>query len=329
MSRWQDKITRDQYNTEPQTFVGIDVGKRQLDVFIYPHGCSMQIENNAQSIKKLIQELESYAIECVAVEATGKFHNLVHGMLHHAGIPVAVVNPFRSRKFADSMGQLAKTDSIDAEMLARFAQRMEPSITPPQDHVLKELHELHIARRQVSDEISDLKRRLQTADNAVVKRQIQSRINLGEKHKATLDIAIKNVIETSPALKEKFDILTSIPNIGKITAAIMLADLNELGDANARQIAALAGVAPMNHDSGMKNGNRIIRGGRKPVRNALYMCAVSAIRRNDLFGFYYQRLIKRGKNPKVALTAVMRKLVIVANTLITENRQWRDQAINV
>ena len=322
MSRWQEKITHNTHDN-PETYVGIDVGKKQLDIFIYPHGCIMRIENDAKGIRSLIRELKSYDLKLAALEATGKYHILAHTMMHEAGIAVAVVNPFRSRQFADSMGRMAKTDTIDAQMLAGFAQRMQPDPTLPADRQSQELHELHIARRQVCDEVADLKRRLQTADHAVAKRQIKARIALGQKHKCALELEIHMLISSSSDMKEKFDILTSIPNLGKTTAAIMLADLTELGNANAKQIAALAGVAPMNWDSGAKTGNRMIRGGRKPVRNALYMCAVSASRRSDPFGAQYRNLIKRGKNPKVALTAVMRKLVIVANTLVTENRKWQ------
>ena len=322
MSRWQEQIEYDTQNT-PEVYAGIDVGKYYLDIFVYPQGVTMRIANNAKAIKTTIRKLGEYDIKLVALEATGKYHRTVHELMHEAGINVTVVNPFRSRQFADSMGKLAKTDTIDAEVLAHFAQRMQPAPTPPPDLTSKQLHDLHIARRQVSDEIADLKRQLQTSDHALAKRQIKARIAMGGRHKAVLEAEIRALINASPELKEKFDILTSIPNLGINTAAILLADLKELGDANGKQIAALAGVAPMNRDSGTKAGARIIRGGRRTVRNALYMCAVSASRRSDPFGQSYRRLIKRGKKPKVALTAVMRKLVIVANTLITENRKWQ------
>lgn len=325
MSRWQEQIIHNPRNT-PDVYAGIDVGKNQLDIAVYPPGVSMRIANDAKSIRPAIRELTRHKIRLVALEATGKYHSLVHAMLHEAGIDVAVVNPFRSRQFADSMGRLAKTDTIDAEVLARFAQRMQPVPTPPPDPVSQELHELHVARRQVCDEVADLKRRLQTADHPIAKRQIKARIVMGERHKSALDAEIRTLIDSSAELKAKFDILTSIPNLGRMTAAILLADLTELGSANAKQIAALAGVAPMNWDSGLKAGNRMIRGGRKTVRNALYMCAVGSIRRSDPFGAQYRRLIARGKNPKVALTAVMRKMVITANTLITENRTWQTQS---
>jgi transposase len=324
MSRWQEQIVHTPRNT-PDVYAGIDVGKNQLDISVYPPGMSMRIANDVKGIRPAIRELTRYNIRLVALEATGKYHNLVHAMLHEAGIDVAVVNPFRSRQFADSMGRLAKTDTIDAEVLARFAQRMQPAPTAPPDPMSQELHELHIARRQVSDEVADLKRPLQTSDHALAKRQIKARIMIGERHKRALEAEIRALIDASREMKEKFEILTSIPNLGNMTAAILLADLTELGSANAKQIAALAGVAPMNWDSGLKAGNRMIRGGRKCVRNALYMCAVGSIRRSDPFGALYRRLIARGKNPKVALTAVMRKMIITANTLITENRKWQIQ----
>ena len=324
MSRWQEQIENNPRNT-PEVYAGIDVGKHHLDIFVYPLGVTMRIANSAKAIRSAIRELIEYDINLVALEATGKYHRLVHELMHEAGIDVSVVNPFRSRQFADSIGKLAKTDTIDAEILAGFARRMQPAPTPLLDPASKQLHDLHVARRQVSDEVADLKRQFQTSDHALAKRQIKARITMGERHKTVLETEIRALINASPELKMKFDILTSIPNLGKNTAAIMLADLTELGEANSKQIAALAGVAPMNRDSGTKAGVRIIRGGRRSVRNALYMCAVSASRRSDPFGSMYRRLIKRGKNPKVALTAVMRKMVIVANTLITEDRKWQVQ----
>lgn len=315
----QEKI-----NNEPTMAVaGIDVGKSQLDVFIHPANIKLRISNEKRAIRTLIRELIKQGVTLVTLEATNKYHALAHKMIYKAGIGVAVVNPFRSRQFADSMGKLAKTDAIDAEILAHFALRMRPKPIAPLNEQVKTLRDLHSARRQIVQETADLKRKLQTTENPLVSRQIKSRIVMSERHKAALESEIHTVIISCPELLARFNILTSIPNVGKITAATMLADLAELGQANAKEIAALAGVAPMNWDSGTKHGNRMIRGGRKSVRNALYMCAVSCIKRSDVFGQTYRNLIRRGKNPKVALTAVMRKIVIVANTLIAENRFWQ------
>lgn len=319
MSRMQEKIRKQ----PPETYVGIDVGKDYLDIFIHPVGIGLKIKNEKKAITTLIRQLKKHDVLLVALEATSKYHRLAHSMIHDAGIFVAVINPFRSRQFADSIGQLAKTDKIDAKSLAFFAQRMNPKPTTPPDSQCKQFRDLQTARRQVLDEVCDLKRQLHTTDHPIATRQIKARIAMGERHKSVLETEIHDLIANHQNLKHKFEILISIPGIGRTTASILLADLTELGQVNAKEIAALAGVAPMNWDSGAKNGNRMIRGGRKQVRNALYMCAISTTRRSNSLGVTYRNLIRRGKNPKVALTAVMRKMIILANTLITENRKWQ------
>lgn len=319
MSRMQEQIRKQ----HTKTHVGIDVGKDQLDVFIYPEGIKLRVPNQKRSIQALAKKLNGHNPELVALEATSKYHRLAHTILHEAGVAVSVIHPFRSRQFADSIGKLAKTDTIDAESLALFAERMNPEPTTPPDLQLKNFRDLQTARRQILDEICDLKRQLHTTEHQLVIRQIKARIAIGERHKADLEKEIQTIIASHADLKNKFDILTSIPSIGRTTASILLSDLAELGQANIKQISALAGVAPMNWDSGIKNGKRMIRGGRKHVRNALYMCAVTCIGTSNCLGLTYDRLIKRGKSPKVALTAVMRKLIIIANSLITENRKWQ------
>lgn len=323
MSRKQEKITQPPF--EP-VYAGIDVSKDTLDLFVVPHGVTMNVCNDKKGIQTLVRECKRLEVTLVAMEATGKYHRQLHGMLHDAGIAAAVINPFRSRQFADSMGKLAKTDTIDAEVLARFAERMQPEPSKPPGEQSHQLRELHTARRQVLDEIGDLKRQLHSTEHPLAGRQIRARIKMAERHKSALESEIQALIDGDQEMKHKFGILTSIPGIGKTTAAILIADLAELGQVNAKQIASLAGVAPMNWDSGTRQGHRIIRGGRRTVRNALYMCAVSRVRRAGSVGAYYRRLIQRGKHPKVALTATMRKLVITANTLIAENRVWQAES---
>lgn len=320
MSRMQDEMTC----TQSKIHAGIDVGKEQLDVFIQSQLKAFSVPNTKAAIRKLIPQLKRHQVALVALEATGKYHYLAHSMIHDADIPVAVVNPYRSRQFSESLGRMAKTDGIDAQVLAQYAQRLHPKPTEPRSPQAQTLRDLQVARRQVVDDLSDLKRQLQTMDHTLIRRQMKARIAMGERHKKELEQNIQNVIEAAPRLKNRYDILTSIPHIGRTTATLLLSELAELGQANAREIAALAGVAPMNWDSGKKQGNRMIRGGRQAVRKALYMCAVSCVRRSNPLGQTYRNLIKRGKNPKVALTAVMRKLVIIANTLVAENRVWED-----
>lgn len=319
MSRMQEQIT-----TSPLTaHAGIDVGKDQLDMFIRPAGLMLTVPNTKAGILLLIKKCIAHNVELAALEATSKYHRLAHNMLHDAGIPVSVINPFRSRQFADSLGRMAKSDSIDAEVLALYAARMEPEPTVPPEQQSKELRDLHAARRQVLREVGDLKRQLHTTDHPLAAKQIRARIKMGERHKKILEDQLFEIISAHADLKHKYEILTSIPGVGRTTAATLIADLGELGHANAREISALAGVAPMIWDSGQKHGNRIIRGGRQSVRNALYMASITCIRQPNFLGQTYQNLIGRGKKPKVALTAVMRKLVILANTLVAEDRMWR------
>jgi transposase len=322
MSRKQEQIKQPTENA----FAGVDVSKDTLDLFVLPHGLTMNFANDAKGIRAVIRECQRYNVGLVVLEATGKYHRNLHEGLHGNGIKAAVVNPFRARQFADSMGKLAKTDTIDAEILARFAERMKPESTNPPAQPCRMLRELQTARRQVLDEIGDLKRQLHSTEHPLATRQIKSRIRMAEGHKAVLETEIQAIINSDADMKHRFTILTSIPGIGKGTAGILIADLAELGKVNARQIACLAGVAPMNWDSGTRQGGRIVRGGRMSVRNALYMCAVSRIRRSGLLGSYYRRLVQRGKHPKVALTAAMRKLVIIANTLVADNRPWSPES---
>lgn len=321
MSRKQEKI-----KPSESVYAGVDVSKDTLDFFVLPHGVTMTVGNDKKGIQKLVLECKRLEVDLLALEATGKYHRQLHDTLHEAGIETAVVNPFRSRQFADSMGKLAKTDTIDAEVLARFAERMQPEPSKPPGGHYRQLRELHTARRQVIDEIGDLKRQLHSTEHPLAAQQIRARIKMAERHKGVLETEIQAAIDSDPEMTAKFRILTSIPGIGKGTAAILIADLSELGQVNAKEIASLAGVAPMNWDSGTRQGYRIIRGGRKPVRNALYMCVVGRVRRSGSLGAYYRRLVQRGKHPKVAITAAMRKLVIIANTLIAENRVWTPES---
>ena len=319
MSRTQEQIDQHVANV----CAGVDVSKDKLDFAVHDQDIELTVPNDRRGIQKLIRECTLRNVRLVALEATGKFHRLVHEMLYEADVPVAVINPYRSRQFADSVGQLAKTDKIDARVLARFAAVLHPEPTEPISNRSKALRELQAARRQLVDEIGNLKRRLKASEHPLAIRQLKARLKLAETHKTKLEEELHTLIHSVEDLEAKFRVLTSIPNIGATTATLMLADLGELGHVNCRQIAALAGVAPMNWDSGTRQGNRSIRGGRPHVRRALYMCAVSAIGRRGHYGAFYQGLIQKGKQPKVALTAVMRKLVILANTLIAENRRWQ------
>jgi len=323
MSRTQEKINNQNNNVHTLGYAGIDVGKDTLDFYIYPLNIVLQVDNDKSGINKLIRLCKQHGVSNVALEATSKYHRLAHEMMHAAGLNVSVINPFRSRKFAGSLGKLAKTDKIDAKVLARYCELMKPEPTLPLSQNHKQLRELIHARKQARDEIADLKRKLHTAQHPLACRQIRARIKMAERHKQALEEEAHMLIQQQQDLKHKFDILKSIPGIGALTAAILIAELPELGRINCKQVASLAGVAPMSWDSGQHSGKRMIRGGRQAVRDALYMCALSSTNRDGVLGKFYRKLTKAGKHPKTAITAVMRKLAILANTLITENRMWQ------
>lgn len=319
MSRMQDEITR------PATiaYAGIDVSKLVLDVHIHPTNIQRQFANTTAGIQKIARFCTRHKVQLTALEATGRYHRLTHQMLHELGLHVAVINPFRSRKFAGALGQIAKTDTIDAEVLARFAALLQPKPSLPPSKIQKTLRDLNVARRQVLAESGTLKRQLSETDNPLVARQMRARIKMCARHQTMLENDIHELIQSQQDLLHRYDILTSIPGLGPQTATTLITDMDELGQVNCREITALAGLAPMNRDSGARRGPRMIRGGRMHVRNMLYMCAVGMTRRSGFLGDFYRHLVKRGKNPKVALTAVMRKLIILANTLVAEDRYWR------
>jgi transposase len=303
-------------------YVGIDVCKAWLDVYLHPNGQSFRVPNSKEGIRRLRKELGCTKVALVIVEATGKLHRLVHRMLSQAGYPVAAVNPQRPREFAKSIGQLAKTDKIDARLLALYGACTCPRVTPVPAQTLAELQELIVARQAVTDDETALKNRLGAAESATLKRLLKRQLKACERVIAELEAVIEALTGSDPVLKSRYDILISIKGVGPATAANLVACLPELGLVSAAKAAALVGVAPFNSDSADSRGQRHIQGGRAHIRRALYMAAVSAITHNPDLKAFYDRLRAKGKEAKVALTAVMRKLVILASALIRENRAW-------
>jgi len=307
---------------ETAVYVGIDTSKAWLDVYLHPIGHAFRVPNTKEGLRQLCRELTGLGVALIVVEATGKLQRLAHRMLSQAGFPVAVVNPYRSRKLADVLGQLAKTDKIDARVLALYAQLINPQATPVPNKVLAELQELVLARQALkADETASINR-LAAAECSYLKTQFKRMIANIARQIAGLETRIKTLIDSDARLRHRYDILISIKGIGPTVAATLVACLSELGVLNRGQIALLVGVAPVNCDSGEMRGQRHIKGGRAHVRNALYMAAVAAIRCNPGLKAFYARLKKEGKAAKVALTAVMRKLAVLANTLIHEDRHW-------
>ena len=303
-------------------FIGIDVCKGWLDVFLHPDGERFRVTNDATGIDLLRKQCLKLSAELVVMEATGRYHRAAHACLHEAGLPVAVVNPYRSRRFADVLGRLAKTDRIDAETLARFGATMRPAISDPPTRIMAQIAEATVARRQVVEARIALEQQHSESALAAIRAQIAKRIEMCRRHLEELDGMLLDLVKSEPMTSRRFEILTSVPGIGPVTAATLLVEMREPGAANAAEIAALAGLAPMNRDSGQFRGRKMIRGGRTAARNVLYMAATVAMRWNRDLAAFYNRLRERGKPFKIAITATMRKLIVLVNTLLTEDRMW-------
>ena len=317
----QGKIMPDQ-NTADPVYVGIDVCKDRLDVYLHPQGRHLDVANNREGLRGLKRALAGGESALIVIEATAKYHRLAQRTLTQAGFAVAIVNPLKARLFAKAAGALAKTDRIDARMLAIMGAAIEPQARPPVPAEIEALQELVRGRSATTKDLTGIKNRYAAAQDPVLRRELRRQIKTFEGAITRLDAEIKRRIAGDPGLERRYRILISIPGIGPTVAATLLADLAELGTLAPKAAAALTGLAPMARDSGQNNGLRYIQGGRKAVRNALYMAALAAARHNPDLATFYKRLRDNGKKPKLALTAVMRKLVILANSLIKEDRKW-------
>jgi transposase len=306
--------------------VGIDVSKEKLDVCVLPSGEYLTVANSREGIRRLKRWLAHFDLALTVVEATGKWHRQLWRSLHSSAIPVAMVDPFKVRMFAKATGILAKTDRLDAAVLARFAAVMTPAIRPPPPQALEELAELVTARDAAIAEQTSLKNQLSVAKVAMLQRQLGKRIDRIAKDIATLEREILARIMANQSLARRYQILTSIPSIGPAVAATLIARLAELGALTDKQVAMLAGLAPIADQSGSHDGRRVVFGGRAGVRRMLYLAAVAAIRWNPQMSVFYRRLRQAGKPAKTAIVAVARKLVILANKLIADNRTWSPNA---
>lgn len=312
--------------TERKSYVGIDVCESWLDIHILPAAESFRLANTSEGHKQLKRRLKAHDVELVAIEATGKWHRALHRGLHAGGWRVAIVNPLRARLFAEAVGLLAKTDRLDARMLALFAASLAPPARPPTPAAIEELKELVQARSTAVAELTGLKNQRGTAETAFLRQLLKQRISRLAADIRALEREILSRIKADDSLARRYAILLSIPGIGPVVTATLLARLDELGHATEKQIAMLVGLAPVADQSGNRDGNRVIRGGRFTVRRALYLAAVTASRCNPAMKLFYERLIAAGKPPKLALAAVARKLVVLANTLLTQDRLWQPVA---
>ena len=310
-------------SARPGVYVGVDVCKDWLDVYLHPIGQKLRVSNTPEGLKALKRRLAELSVELIVMEATGKFHRQAHRTLHAAGFAVAVVNPLRARLFAEAVGQLAKTDRLDARVLALMGQALEPSALAPAPEALEALQELARARAAAIADQTALSHRRGASQTAFLKAELGRRLKVLAAHIERLDAEIERRIGADAALKRRYDIVLTIPGVGPVAAVALVIGLPELGACSGKAAALLAGLAPLACDSGEKAGERHIRGGRAFVRTGLYLAALAAARFNPQLRDDYQRLRDAGKKAKVAIAAIMRKLVVLANVLIKEDRPWR------
>jgi transposase len=309
-----------------EIFVGIDISKSWLDIAVHEQEEVFRTGNDDTGIASLMKRLKGLKPTLIVLEPTGGFEMLVVAELTHAGLPVVAINAKRVRDFARATGRLAKTDKLDAKVLAHFAAAVRPPLRSLKSEEEEQLTALLTRRKQVLDMLTVEKNRLVTV-RAKMRSDIESHLQWLSSSLKELDKEIADFVKGSPVWKEKDELLQSVPGVGPVTSATVLGMLPELGQLNRQEIAALVGVAPLNKDSGKKRGRRRVYGGRADVRSVLYMAALAAKKFNPIIKKFYERLIKQGKEKKVALTACMRKLLVILNAMMHSNQPWRIQTV--
>jgi len=303
-------------------FVGIDVGKDSLSLHLLPEQRGFTSATTPHDLAAMARRLAALRPTLIVMEASGGYESLPAAALAEAGLPIAIVNPRQTRAFARAIGQLAKTDAIDAALLARFAERIRPATTSLPDADSRRLAALMARRSQLVALQTAEQQRHDRAEDAEARRSCQTLLRSLAAEIARIEKLLGKLIAASPVFQAKQNLLTSIPGIGDVVARTFLAELPELGRLDRHQVAALAGVAPINRDSGRQRGTRHIQGGRSQVRAPLFMAALAAIRHNPRIKAFHQRLIAAGKNPRLVIVAVMRKLVVIANAVLRDNRPY-------
>jgi transposase len=303
--------------------IGIDVSKNTLDIAVHETGATWSSNNDSSGCVALATKLKQLKVTSIVLEATGGFEILVTATLTAADLPVIVINPRQVRDFAKATGQLAKTDRIDCRVLAHFAAAIDPPVRPIKSAETQHLEALLARRRQIVEMLVAEKNRLaKNYDRAVVK-DLNAHIAWLERRLKSSDDELQRVLKTSPAWRERDDLLRSVPGVGPVLSLTLMAQLPELGQLNRREIAKLVGVAPFNWDSGKWRGSRHIWGGRATVRSPLFMATLCAIRINPTIKHFYRRLLMAGKAPKVAIIACMRKLLTILNVMVKTQTSWR------
>lgn len=319
------KTTSNAHNAHSQKHgrnVGIDVGKAALDIYILEPDLHWQIDNSETAIKALVTRLNRYKLSRIIVEASGGYERTLVEQLAARSLPVVVVQPMQARQFASAHGVLAKTDKIDAKMLARFGEAIQPDIRAIPSRKIRHIKDLLARKRQLNEvRTQELNRRhkadklLQATHNRLIK--------VLDKEIEWTNVQLQKAVAEVSEWQATYELLVSVPGVGDGVAYTLLGELPELGQLSARQVAALCGLAPFNRDSGQMKGRRRIRGGRAPIRTMLYMAMMSAIQHNPVMRKFYTHLVDQGKHKKVALTACMRKLMTILNAMVRDNKRWQ------
>lgn len=304
-----------------ETFIGIDVARDSLEVAVRPTGEQWQVSNQTAGMAELLERVRAFRPRLIVLEATGGWELPLLGLLGSAGLPVVAVNPRQVRDFAKATGKLAKTDAIDAQVIAHFADAVRPVLRPLPDAQTQALSALVARRRQLVEMLTAEDNRLRNATTAI-RADIQEHIDWLRKRLRGFDHELSRAVRTSPLWREQEDLLRSVPGIGPVVTVTLLADLPELGNLGRKQISALVGLAPLNRDSGTMRGRRTVWGGRSTVRAALYMAALVGTRSNPVLQALYARLLAAGKPKKLALTACMHKLLVILNALLKHRTPW-------
>jgi len=303
-------------------WVGIDISKANLDVYLRPLGKIFQVANKETAISGLIEELQTYSLNLIVLEATGGLETELLIQLQAAQLPVALINPRQGRNFAKAAGKLAKTDAIDAQVLAHFGEALKPQVVAMESDLARQLKELISRRRQVVEiQTAEKNRRDRSRGKALT--DIEQHLEYLEQSLKKLNQEIEELTQSNQEWIDKVNLLKTIPGIGQVISTTLVSYLPELGQLTAKQISRLVGVAPINHDSGQHKGKRMINGGRAPVRASLYMGAVVAIRHNPIIKDFYERLLSRGKPKKLAITACVRKMLVILNAMIRDQKPWQ------
>ena len=310
------------HKNEPDRYVGIDVAKSQVSVHVRPDGIAFTCQTDAQGLATLLAQLGALAPKLIVLEASGGYEAVVAASLAQAGLPVAVVNPRQTRKFAGAIGRLAKSDSIDAADIAHFADAIRPKPRPLPDEQTVQLRALLARRHQLVVMAGAEQQRHDRAETTLARRSCAAMLRSLKAEIARIERGIDKLITASPIFCAKQDLLKSIPGVGDVVARTLIAELPELGTIDRHKVAALVGLAPMNRDSGRMRGERHIKGGRPQIRAPLFAACLAVIQHNPPLRAFYRRLVEAGKPKRLALIAVMRKLVCIANAILRTRQPW-------